>query len=78
LPFSVNSNAERKMTVYGIPEAQWKVRLKMAKLLFPRRKPFNSKFQAQYLIFEKIREEGYSNGLDVRLTVEIMVPTSQV
>lgn len=35
--------------------------------------------QAQYMIFEKMREEGFSNGLeDVRLTVEIMVPSSQV
>lgn len=31
------------------------------------------------MIFEKMREEGFSNGLDdVRLTVEIMVPSSQV
>lgn len=31
------------------------------------------------MIFEKMREEGFSNGVeDVRLTVEIMVPSSQV
>ncbi|XP_065220196.1 insulin-like growth factor 2 mRNA-binding protein 1 isoform X3 [Planococcus citri] len=49
---------ERKVTIVGTPEAQWK---------------------AQYMIFEKMREEGFSNGLeDVRLTVEIMVPSSQV
>ena len=35
-------------------------------------------FQAQYLIYEKLREEGYANGMEVRLTVEIMAPTSQV
>lgn len=35
--------------------------------------------QAQYLIFEKMREEGFVAGSDdVRLTVEIMVPSSQV
>lgn len=35
--------------------------------------------QAQFLIFEKIREEGYGVGVeDVRLTVEIVVPSSQV
>lgn len=31
------------------------------------------------MIFEKMREEGFSNGVDdVRLTIEIMVPSSQV
>lgn len=35
--------------------------------------------QAQYLIFEKMREEGFVSGSDdVRLTVEILVPSSQV
>lgn len=35
--------------------------------------------QAQYLIFEKMREEGFVAGADdVRLTVEILVPSSQV
>lgn len=49
---------ERKVTIVGTPEAQWK---------------------AQFLIFEKIREEGYGVGVeDVRLTVEIIVPSSQV
>ncbi|XP_069180467.1 insulin-like growth factor 2 mRNA-binding protein 2 isoform X4 [Procambarus clarkii] len=49
---------ERKVTIVGTPEAQWK---------------------AQFLIFEKIREEGYGVGVeDVRLTVEIVVPSSQV
>ncbi|XP_049822802.1 insulin-like growth factor 2 mRNA-binding protein 1 isoform X2 [Aethina tumida] len=49
---------ERKVTILGSPEAQWK---------------------AQYLIFEKMREEGFVAGSDdVRLTVEIMVPSSQV
>jgi len=38
-----------------------------------------SQWKAQYLIFEKLREEGFSSGLeDVKLTVEIMVPSSQV
>jgi len=50
--------AERKVTITGSPESQWK---------------------AQYLIFEKMREEGFMSGTDeVRLTVEIMVPSSQV
>jgi len=36
-------------------------------------------FQAQYLIFEKMREEGYVAGTeDVRLTIEILVPSTQV
>lgn len=35
--------------------------------------------QAQYLIFEKMREEGFVSGTDdVRLTVEISVASSQV
>lgn len=50
--------SERKVTIVGTPEAQWK---------------------AQFLIFEKIREEGYGVGVeDVRLTVEIVVPSTQV
>lgn len=49
---------QRKVTVVGPPESQWK---------------------AQYLIFEKLREEGFMAGQDdVRLTVEILVPASQV
>ncbi|XP_045472795.1 insulin-like growth factor 2 mRNA-binding protein 3 isoform X3 [Harmonia axyridis] len=49
---------ERRVTIVGSPEAQWK---------------------AQYLIFEKMREEGFVAGSDdVRLTIEIMVPSSQV
>ena len=49
---------ERKVTIVGTPEAQWK---------------------AQYLIYEKMREEGFVSGTDdVRLTVEILVPSSQV
>lgn len=37
------------------------------------------RFQAQYLIFEKMREEGYVSGTeDVRLTIEILVPSAQV
>lgn len=36
-------------------------------------------FQAQYLIFEKMREEGFVAGTeDVRLTIEILVPSAQV
>lgn len=50
--------AERKVTIVGSPEGQWK---------------------AQYMIFEKMREEGFMCGSeDVRLTVEIMVASSQV
>ena len=49
---------ERKVTMVGTPEAQWK---------------------AQYLVYEKMREEGFVSGTDdVRLTVEILVPSSQV
>ncbi|XP_024874659.1 insulin-like growth factor 2 mRNA-binding protein 1 isoform X6 [Temnothorax curvispinosus] len=49
---------ERKVTIVGSPESQWK---------------------AQYLIFEKMREEGYVSGTeDVRLTIEILVPSTQV
>lgn len=52
------AQAERKVTIVGSPEAQWK---------------------AQYLIFEKIREEGFVTGTEeVRLTVEILVASSQV
>ncbi|XP_059062328.1 insulin-like growth factor 2 mRNA-binding protein 1 isoform X3 [Achroia grisella] len=53
-----NPQQERKVTIVGSPEAQWK---------------------AQYLIFEKMREEGFMSGSDdVRLTVEIVVASSQV
>ncbi|XP_076233059.1 IGF-II mRNA-binding protein [Calliopsis andreniformis] len=49
---------ERKVTIVGSPESQWK---------------------AQYLIFEKMREEGFVSGTDdVRLTIEILVPSAQV
>lgn len=35
--------------------------------------------QAQFLIFEKMREEGFVTGTeDVRLTIEILVPSAQV
>ena len=38
-----------------------------------------SQWKAQYLIFEKLREEGFANGIeDVQLTVEILVPSCQV
>lgn len=54
----IEQQPERKVTIVGSPEAQWK---------------------AQYLIFEKMREEGFVTGTDdVRLTVEILVPSSQV
>lgn len=54
----VEQQPERKVTIVGSPEAQWK---------------------AQYLIFEKMREEGFASGTDdVRLTVEILVASSQV
>ncbi|XP_076162178.1 insulin-like growth factor 2 mRNA-binding protein 2 [Ptiloglossa arizonensis] len=50
--------SERKVTIIGSPESQWK---------------------AQYLIFEKMREEGFvSSTDDVRLTIEILVPSAQV
>ena len=57
---------DRKVTIVGGPEAQWK---------------------AQYLIFEKLREEGFARGSgngsgnaaeEIRLVVEILVPSSQV
>lgn len=55
---AADQQAERKVTIVGSPEAQWK---------------------AQYLIFEKMREEGFVAGTDdVRLTVEILVASSQV
>ncbi|XP_065352486.1 insulin-like growth factor 2 mRNA-binding protein 1 isoform X2 [Cloeon dipterum] len=55
---SVEQQPERKVTIVGTPEAQWK---------------------AQYLIFEKMREEGFVAGTeDVRLTIELLVPSSQV
>ncbi|XP_014209338.1 insulin-like growth factor 2 mRNA-binding protein 1 isoform X2 [Copidosoma floridanum] len=54
----VDPNCERKVTISGTAEAQWK---------------------AQYLIYEKMREEGFVVGNeDVRLTVEIHVPSAQV
>lgn len=38
-----------------------------------------SQWKAQYLIFEKLRDEGFCSGVeDVKLTVEIMVPSAQV
>lgn len=38
-----------------------------------------SQWKAQYLIFEKLRDEGFCAGAeDVKLTVEIMVPSAQV
>ncbi|KAF7987665.1 hypothetical protein HCN44_003528 [Aphidius gifuensis] len=53
-----DQQTERKVTIVGSPESQWK---------------------AQYLIFEKMREEGFVAGTeDVRLTVEILVPSAQV
>ncbi|XP_063991478.1 insulin-like growth factor 2 mRNA-binding protein 2 isoform X2 [Diachasmimorpha longicaudata] len=53
-----DQQTERKVTIIGSPESQWK---------------------AQYLIFEKMREEGFVAGTeDVRLTVEILVPSAQV
>lgn len=57
-PQEAQAQAERRVTIVGSPEAQWK---------------------GQYLIFEKMREEGFVAGSDdVRLTVEILVPSSQV
>ncbi|XP_015175383.1 PREDICTED: insulin-like growth factor 2 mRNA-binding protein 1 [Polistes dominula] len=53
-----DQQTERKVTIVGSPESQWK---------------------AQYLIFEKMREEGFVAGTeDVRLTIEILVPSAQV
>ena len=38
-----------------------------------------AQWKAQYLIYEKLREEGFSGAVeDVKLTVEIRVPSSQV
>ncbi|XP_012270910.1 insulin-like growth factor 2 mRNA-binding protein 1 isoform X2 [Orussus abietinus] len=55
---AADQQTERKVTIVGSPESQWK---------------------AQYLIFEKMREEGFVAGTeDVRLTVEILVPSAQV
>jgi len=52
-----NEVPERKVTIVGTPEAQWK---------------------AQYLVFEKIRDE-YGGGYDdVKLTVELVIPSSHV
>jgi len=52
------ASAQRRVTIVGAPEAQWK---------------------AQYLIFQKLREEGFAAGNDdIRLTVEITVPSAQV
>ncbi|XP_055842061.1 insulin-like growth factor 2 mRNA-binding protein 1 isoform X2 [Episyrphus balteatus] len=54
----LEQQTERKVTIIGTPEGQWK---------------------AQYMIFEKMREEGFMCGTDdVRLTVEILVASSQV
>lgn len=54
----LEQQTERKVTIVGTPEGQWK---------------------AQYMIFEKMREEGFMCGTDdVRLTVEILVASSQV
>ncbi|XP_034947802.1 insulin-like growth factor 2 mRNA-binding protein 2 isoform X6 [Chelonus insularis] len=53
-----DQQTERKVTIVGSPESQWK---------------------AQYLIFEKMREEGFVSGTeDIRLTIEILVPSAQV
>ena len=55
---TVPAAPQRRVTIVGPPEAQWK---------------------AQYLIFQKLREEGFAAGNeDIRLTVEIMVPSTQV
>lgn len=49
---------QRKVSIVGTPEAQWK---------------------AQFLLFDKLREEGYGTCLeDVRLPLEISVPSSHV
>lgn len=54
----LEQQTERKVTIIGTPEGQWK---------------------AQYMIFEKMREEGFMCGTDdVRLTVEILVASTQV
>ncbi|XP_046983659.1 LOW QUALITY PROTEIN: insulin-like growth factor 2 mRNA-binding protein 1 [Schistocerca americana] len=54
----VDQLTERRVTIIGSPESQWK---------------------AQYLIFEKMREEGFVAGTDdVRLTVELLVPAGHV
>ena len=38
-----------------------------------------AQWKAQYLIYEKLREEGFCGGMeDVKLTVQIFVPSSQV
>lgn len=38
-----------------------------------------AQWKAQYLIFQKLREEGFAtSGEDIRLTVEILVPSAQV
>lgn len=78
---------ERKVTIIGTAESQWKVSFIFLFFAFASQwgKKSNSNafvvlFQAQYLIFEKMREEGFvgSGTDDVRLTVEILVPSSQV
>ena len=50
---------DRRVTVVGNPEAQWK---------------------AQYLIYEKLRDEAYTKGSneEQRLVVEVLVPSSHV
>eukprot|EP00095_Tigriopus_kingsejongensis_P012738 snap_masked-scaffold43_size480169-processed-gene-3.15 protein:Tk12738 transcript:snap_masked-scaffold43_size480169-processed-gene-3.15-mRNA-1 annotation:"hypothetical protein SINV_14612" len=57
---NINNNVdERRITVVGNPESQWK---------------------AQFLIFDKIREENFNRGSldEIRLRVEILVPSNQV
>lgn len=49
--------SERKVTIVGTPEAQWK---------------------AQFMLFRKVAYEGQSGPQEASLTVEIMVPSSQV
>ncbi|GAB6030462.1 hypothetical protein CHUAL_007328 [Chamberlinius hualienensis] len=53
----VDHSTERRVTIVGTAEAQWK---------------------AQFLIFEKMKEEGFAGHEEVRLKVEMMVPSSQV
>ena len=48
---------ERKVTIQGVPEAQWK---------------------AQFMLFRKVGYEGQSGPQEAVLTVEILVPSSQV
>ncbi|XP_076349461.1 insulin-like growth factor 2 mRNA-binding protein 1 isoform X2 [Tachypleus tridentatus] len=48
---------ERKVTIIGTSESQWK---------------------AQFMIFKKVSYEGFAGPQDIRLRVEIFVPSSQV